>query len=252
MKQIRFLMIALMIIFADLHAWADPKEVVVKHNGRRQTVTYDHYAPAYKEGERLGVLICTGGLPMDGDKYLRSDTRECFGPAWTKFADDNRLLIVGLGFLFMPEDWEKKESYQYAQAWSGRALNEILERLGKAFPIDAHALYMYGVSAGAQFSVRFAQMRPESVVAVAAHAAGGFDEPKEYVPVKFLLTVGKLDNAEISRLDMAKEFVKLARKKGIDIRLKVISGLAHRQTEPQNILSRQFFQKAIKERRSNP
>ena len=232
--------------------FASADEVTVKHKRRAQTVTYDVYAPPPKEGERMGVLICTGGLPMDGDKYLRSDTRECLGPQWKKFADDHYLLIVGLGFLFIPEDWEKKESYQYAQAWSGKALYEVLARLQKKFPINVHELYLYGVSAGAQYSVRFAQMRPESVVAVAAHAAGGFDEPKEYIPTKFLLTVGKLDNADIKRVDLAQEFVKLCRNKGIAIRLKVIGGLAHHQTEPQNALSRQFFQKAIKERRSLP
>jgi hypothetical protein len=227
-------------------------EVEVMHNGRPQKVTYDYYVPPHKPGEHLAVLICTGGLPTEGEKYLRSDTRECFGPAWKKFADKNHLLVLGIGFLFMPEDWPKQESYQFAQVWSGRALDEILSRLNQEGLIKPHELYLFGISAGAQFSIRYAQMRPESVVAIAAHAAGGFDEPLEYVPTRFLLTVGKLDNGEIKRLDMAREFTALCRKKGIDIRLKVIDGIAHRQTEPQNVLSREFFRKAIKDKRPHP
>jgi pimeloyl-ACP methyl ester carboxylesterase len=249
MKQVRWLVVMLALLSAPT-AWGE--ELIVDHNGREEKVTYDYYVPPHKEGERLGVLICTGGLPMDGNKYLRSDTRECFGEEWKKFADKNRLLILGLGFLFIPEDWSKQESYQYAQAWSGEALDHIISRLERKYLLNIYELYLYGISAGAQFSVRYAQLRPESVAAVAAHAAGGFDEPQEYIPTRFLLTVGKLDNADIRRLDMGREFVRLCREKGIDIRLKVVPGIGHRQTEPQNILSRQFFQKDIKERRAHP
>jgi poly(3-hydroxybutyrate) depolymerase len=248
--RFKFWIVAIFLVTAAQCGFAD--EIAVKFNGRPQTVTYDYYVPQHKEDGPMGILVCTGGLPMEGKKYLRSDTRECFGEKWKKFADDHHLLILGLGFLFIPEDWPKQESYQFAQAWSGEALDQIISRLEKKFPINIYQLYMYGVSAGAQFSVRYAQLRPESVVAVAAHAAGGFDEPQEYIPTKFLLTVGKLDNADIKRLDMAREFVKLCKEKGIDIHLKVIGGIAHRQTEPQNVLSRQFFHKAFRERRSHP
>src|SRR5262245_60464739 len=115
---------------------SEAKEVVVTHNGSPQSVTYDYYVPPHKRGERLGVLVCTGGLPMDGDKYLRSDTRECFGSKWKDFADEHHLLILGLGFLFMAEDWPNQESYQYAQVWSGRALDEVLKRLEKELLIN--------------------------------------------------------------------------------------------------------------------
>jgi poly(3-hydroxybutyrate) depolymerase len=252
LRRILFKAALLIIICTAGDTVGSADEVVVNYNGRPQTVTYEYYVPPHKKEERLGVLVCTGGLPMDGDRYLRSDTRECFGGEWKKFADHNHLLIVGLGFLFIPEDWPNQASYQFAHVWSGQALNEILDGLRQKFPINAHELYMWGVSAGAQFSIRYAQMRPESVVAVTAHAAGGFDEPREYIPTKFLLTVGKFDNADIKRLDMAREFVTLCRQKGIDIRLRVINGIAHRQTEGQNVLSRQFIQKAVKERRPGP
>ncbi len=246
MKLTLFLMLT--FLWAG-HAVAAEKAAVFQHKGHEEKVTYDYYVPPHDAGDRLSVLICIGGLQNPGGVYMHSDTGECFTPEWKKFADKEKFLIVGLGFLFRPEDWESRESYQYAQAWSGKALSEILERIAREFPIYSHELYLWGVSAGAQFSTRFAQLKPESVAAVAAHAAGGFDEPAEYIPVKFLLTVGKKDNEDIKRLDMAREFAKLCEQKEIDVTLKVIGGIGHRQTEGQNVMSRQFFQKVLKERR---
>ena len=164
-------------------------------------------------------------------------------------ADESHLAILGLGFLFIPEDWSKKASYQYPQVWSGKALLGILKKFSKEYPIDPQELYLFGISAGAQFSVRFAQMRPDLVKAVAAHAAGGFDLPKKFIPTKFLLTVGELDNKEITRLEMATQFAEACLKVGIDLRLKIIPGIAHRQTEEQNEMSRQFFTKILNGKR---
>jgi hypothetical protein len=82
---------------------------------------------------------------------------------------------------------------------------------------------------------------------VASHAAGGYDQPQKYIPTSFLLTVGKSDNKEISRLDMAREFMRLCKARRINIRLKVIPGIAHRQTEQQNEMSRDFIAKVLKE-----
>lgn len=251
---VRFLIVTcLFIVLAGFSFSSDAqelKQVIIEHNGKSQIVTYDYYVPSTAKEGHLPVLICTGGLPMDGDRYLRSDTHECFSSRWKRFADENRMAIVGLGFLFEPEDWPGKTSYHYAQVWSGKALLEILARLSQKISIDDHRLYMFGISAGAQFSIRFAQMESQRVKAVAAHAAGGFDEPQSYIPTKFFLTVGKLDDQQIKRLDMAKEFVQLCKARKIDIRLKIIPGIAHRQTERQNEMSRDFFRKVIKERQS--
>ena len=68
----------------------------------------------------------------------------------TFFADEQRVAVLGLGFLFVEEDWETKTSYQYAQAWSGKALLEILKELSAQNPINPRELYLFGISAGAQ------------------------------------------------------------------------------------------------------
>jgi len=153
--------------------WAEPeKEIFVGFQGKPQRVTYNLYVPLNSDGKHLPVLVCVGGLPMDGDKYLQSDTRECMDENFKRFADENGIAILGLGFLFIAEDWETKTSYQYPKAWSGQALLEVLKVLAKDSPIDPEELYLFGISAGSQFSIRFAQMRPDISKAVASHAAG--------------------------------------------------------------------------------
>lgn len=246
MSKKYFLILFIPVIILGNNVAYSENEITINFEGRQQRVTYDLYVPP-KIGEerRLPVLVCVGGIPMQGDQYIQSDTHECYDEAWFKFAYENQLAILGLGFLFIPEDWPKKASYQFPKAWSGKALFKVLNSLSKQFNINPKELYLFGISAGAQYSVRMALAYPEKVKAVAAHAAGGFDWPKVYTSTKFLLTVGELDDEEITRLQMARLFTKIGRKKGIDVQLKVISKLGHRQTEKQNEMSREFFKKVM-------
>ncbi|HLF19021.1 MAG TPA: hypothetical protein VI749_09080 [Candidatus Omnitrophota bacterium] len=250
MKTTRyFLIIAVFFILSlSLQAQESP-HVVVFHKNQEQVVYYDLYIPPSSEKEKMPVLVCTGGLPIIDGRYVHSDTKECSGKEWTDFADRNKIAILGLGFLFKEEDWKDQTSYQFPKAWSGRALNQVLNKLVKDHPIDNDQLYMFGISAGAQYSTRFGLLNPKRVKAVASHAAGGYDAPQRHVPVKFLLTVGELDNDEISRVEWAKYFMEKAGEKGIDVRLEIISGIAHRQTQGQNEMSRQFFEGVLKENR---
>jgi hypothetical protein len=248
----------ILFIFAVVFFLAAPcqavllREISVDYQGQPQKVTYDIYVPsgaavdasvaasagAPVPAKPLPVVVCVGGLPSGPD--------ECRTPEWKRFADENGVALLGLGFTFIPQDWPKQESYQFPQAWSGKALLEILDILSKEVSINPKELYFYGVSAGAQFSIRFAQMKPFISKAVAAHAAGSYDTPLYYIPTRFLITVGQLDNREVRRLKMAKEFAAAADKKDIAVSLKVVPEIAHRQTEEQNEMSRQFFKQVLK------
>ena len=221
------------------------RQMYYKFEGHSRRVTYNAYIPPAEKGERLPVLICVGGLPSDNDRYVQSDTRECFDDKFLQFADENKVIILGVGFLFEEKDWPRQVSYQYASAWSGHAVLKVLDQLAKEIPLDTTRLYMYGISAGAQFSIRFAQMNPTKVKAVAAHAAGGFDPPYMNQPTKFLLTVGEKDNEPTTRREFAEEFTRIAKDKGIDVTLNIIPGIGHWQTEGQNEMSREFFKKVL-------
>ncbi len=218
----------------------------INYKGRKQIVHYDYYVPSgITEGEKVPVLVCAGGLPIYDGVFAHSNTQECLTDVWKKFADQNHLAVLGLGFLFIESDWQSKESYQYAKVWSGRALDAILKKFKRQLPIDSNKIFMYGVSAGAQFSIRFAQMKPKRVIAVTAHASGGYDIPKRFIPVKFLLTVGDQDILETPRLELAKEFTALSQKKKIDLKLEIIKGLGHRQTFEQDEMSRAFIKENL-------
>lgn len=211
-------------------------EVFVRNGGRRERVTFFFYLPPGRG--RLPVLVCTDGVPSDGARFME--------PPWKRFADAHGIAVLSLGFTFVAEDWEIKRSYQYPQAWSGRALRLVLRRLARSRPLDPRRLYLFGVSAGAQFSTRFALLYPRLVRAVAAHAAGGYNRPPRGVGFPILLTVGERDEGEVTRVSMAKAFARSAKRKGIDISLEIVPGIAHRQTEGQDEMSRQFFAAALR------
>lgn len=251
----RLMMPLILLVWLVASSWGlaqEYKEHTLGYNGKQQVVHYYLYLPEEKPDGLFPVLVCIGGIPMEGDKYIHSDTAECTGAPWSQFIQENKIAILGIGFLFIPDDWPTKESYQFPKVWSGKALLEILDLVAKEYPINPQELYFFGISAGAQYAIRFAQMRPDISKAVTAHAAGGFDEPEGYIPTKFLLTVGNLDNEDIKRRDMAKEFTRLAKKKKIDIQLKIIPRLDHRQTELQNQMSGDFLEDVLRQGRTTP
>jgi len=229
------------LILFIIPAEAQYNEWTQIYKEEEQIIHYELYAPHSDKFRRSPVLICVGGLPIIDGQYVHSSTEECSSQKWTEFANQNNVAILGLGFLFNDEQWNDKTSYQYAQVWSGRAVWKLLESLAKENHLDINHLYTFGISAGAQFAVRFAQVYPDQVKLVAAHAAGGYDFPQQYIAPKFLITVGELDEEEITRVQWAKAFTEVAQEQEIDVRLEIIPGIGHIQTEYQNQLSREFF-----------
>ena len=210
-------------------------EITVDNDGTREKVLYQYYMPVMETPGPLPLIIGIGGLDSTGEQFMV--------PKWTGFADNNGFAILSLGFSFRESDWQTKRSYQYPSAWSGRALIDILKILSDTTDIDTNELYIFGVSAGAQFAHRFALLYPDICVAVAAHAAGGYDSPARKIGTGFLITVGELDNKDISRLEFARLFVSQCRKYGIDARLRIIPGLGHNHIELQDEMSQAFFLK---------
>lgn len=85
-----------------------------------------------------------------------------------EFAERERFVILAPSFTWDQANWNDGKSYQYPEAWSGAALVAILDRFQQARGISISKLYLFGFSAGAQFAVRFALLRPELCAACAA------------------------------------------------------------------------------------
>ena len=99
-------------------------------------------------------------------------------------------------------DFNQQKSYQYPGAWSGAALDSMLER-AKSKGLNYSRLYMVGFSAGGQFVSRYSLLHPEKVDACAILSSGARVKPTQKTNVKYFVGVGTSDidyrkeNAEI-------------------------------------------------------
>ena len=89
---------------------------------------------------------------------------------------------------------DRKKSYYYPEAFSGKAVLEALELIAKKYPVDTNHLLLQGLSGGAQFVHRFALWVPDRVTAVAINSSSWFDQPNANVPkIAWLVTIGDSD-----------------------------------------------------------
>lgn len=114
---------------------------------------------------------------------------------------------------------------------------DIIEKLEEKNNVTVSKLFLFGHSAGAQFSLRFSLLQSEMVDACAAHGSGETVTPNEKVDVKFFITVGKQDT---SRIEKTKMFYNLAQEYGIDVEYKEYDA-GHSLTPDQNKDSLDFF-----------
>jgi hypothetical protein len=220
-------------------------EYTINHQGRQQKVLYDFFHPNTDPKIKLPILVCVGGLASKDGTYIHSLPNECKTNQWKQFAARNNLSILSLGFLFVWDDWQKQTSYQYPRIWSGQALLDIITIIKEDFQLKDE-LYLYGISAGSQFSLRFGQNWPQISKGVTAHAAGGYDWPTKFIPPNFLITVGELDNEGTTRREMAKKFTQMSESLGINIKLEIIPNVGHWQTKEQDMMSQEFITDIIK------
>jgi hypothetical protein len=157
---------------------------------------------------------------------------------WGKAARDNGWIILSPHFIFDERNWETAKSYQFPELWSGRALLDIMKDFSRRQHLTLGRSYLHGVSAGAQFVVRFALWRPDLCLAVSAHAGGGTITPKEFIPVRFFVSIGLLDSTRRRQFDW---FRSKASELGISVRSMFYEG-GHGSPAAQILDSIRFFQ----------
>lgn len=117
-------------------------------------------------GQELAVLVLCPGHNGNGRFYLKDS-------AWRNFAEQNNVGIVGLAFMSKGTDVRSKQFYYYAGNGTGKLL---LDGLKKIYGVEIPIL-LYGFSGGAHFVSRFAEWKPERVLAWCAYSAGWWDKP---------------------------------------------------------------------------
>lgn len=114
-----------------------------------------------------GVLVLIPGTNGNGERMVRD-------LSWQEFARRHNLALMGVSFASDLARLEQGKGYYFASQGSGGLL---LEGIQKAFSRDLPIL-LFGFSAGAHFTSRFVEWKPERVVTWCAYSAGSWDEPK--------------------------------------------------------------------------
>ena len=113
------------------------------------------------------ILVLCPGCNGNGEWLVNN-------PSWQEFAKKQDLGLLGLSFASEMNDIHNGNGYYYASNGSGKIL---LDGIKKVFGHDLPVL-IYGFSGGAHFTSRFAEWKPERVIAWCAYSAGWWDEPK--------------------------------------------------------------------------
>lgn len=185
-------------------------DFITTTNYANRQLEYYYYIPASivnNYTKRVPYLIMVPGLSGKGE-YLVT-------PQFKSFAEREGFVIIAPSFMEDSNNWESQTSYQYPQAWSGNALNNILRSFSSKHSLSPSCLYMFGFSAGAQFVSRYSQIYPDFVKACAFNAAGGTDYPCKYQATKFFVAIGTQD--ENVRKEVAQDFYSAAKQKGISV-----------------------------------
>lgn len=133
---------------------------------------------------------------------------------------------------------DRKVSYYYPEAFSGKAVVEALEQVAKKYRIDPNRILMQGLSGGAQFVHRFAIWAPDRVTAVAINSSSWFDEPNaKSNQVAWLVTIGESDLSYMNSI----EFVDRLREAGATPLFRSYLGMVHEGSADVSRLSLAFL-----------
>jgi pimeloyl-ACP methyl ester carboxylesterase len=136
------------------------------------------------------------------------------------------------------EVMDRRTSYYYPEAFSGRAVVEALDQVAKKYRVDPTRILMQGLSGGAQFVHRFAIWAPERVTAVAINSSSWFDPPNAKCnQVAWLVTIGESDTSFGNSL----EFVEQLRVAGATPLFRSYVGMVHEGSTAATLMNLAFL-----------
>ncbi len=186
-------------------------------NPTNAVLRYYYYVPESLEGKSgYPIIFYIHGMGGNG-KYL-------VHPGHQQFANEHNLAIASITFNFSESDFQKKQSYQYPEAWAGQAFKDILAKL-KSKNINFKDVYLMGYSAGAQFAGRFAMQNPNYLRGCVLLASGAKILPETAQKTRFYCIVGAKD--ESFRVNNYHEFLNKAKSLHMDASGKIFPKYNH-------------------------
>ena len=179
-----------------------------------------------------GVLVLVPGCNGDGRTFLDDK-------GWVRFAEKNRLVLVGVTFRSPLQILKDQRGYYEASRGSGRVLLNLLDKAGFA----EYPLFMFGFSGGAHFVSSFVEEYSERVLAWCAHSAawwGAIRGNAANIPPGIVAC-----GAEDTRLGASLSFFKKGRSVGRRLSWVEIPGSGHERNEPFEDFTREFFKEII-------
>ncbi len=187
----------------------------------------------YQPGKSHRLLFLCPYLNQDGLAKLKGSA------AWLELADERNWFVMTCTFKQDQKDvLDRKLSYYYPEAFSGKATLEALDLVSKKYSVDTERLLMQGLSGGAQFVHRFALWAPDRVTAVAVNSSSWFDPPNpKSNRIAWLITIGESDARFNDSLDM----VEGLRSAGATPLLRSYLGMVHEGSAAVERLNMEFL-----------
>lgn len=163
--------------------------------GRAPSVAFYYRVP---DSRAVGVLLLVPGYNGSGEAML--DGR------WSRFADEQGLVLLAPTFQTSPEELKKGQGYYYPEQGSGLQMERALSELARKTGVKTDRILIFGFSAGAHFAHRFALWKPDRVAAFVAYSAAWWSDPNASLKnVPALIMCGEADERyEATRAFMEK------------------------------------------------
>jgi poly(3-hydroxybutyrate) depolymerase len=203
------------ILLASTVAYAAPnkitKETFTSQGTKR---TYYLYVPENRApASPAPLLIALHGSGRNGLSQVEQ---------WKGLADREGFILVGPDAL-NPRGWQ-------LQPDGPLFLSELIERLQAAYPINPRRVYLFGHSAGAEFTLLMGLIESEYFAALAIHAGALLPESEKWVAYakrKLPLTIYIGTDDPIFPLKMVNETKDLFVKHGFPVEQNVLKGHDH-------------------------
>ena len=184
-------------------------------NYANKTLEFYYYIPkSHPKSKKMPLLILMHGTNVRSDILATPEMKD--------LAEQEGFTIIAPSFRFDEENFASQTCYYFPKVWSGQALLNIIDELKFKKGINPGKLYMYGFSAGAQFSGRFACLHPELVSAAAVCGSGGTIGPFRPMDVKFFLGLGNKEQEH--RKLVVEQFLDSAKRNNVSVEYKEYEG----------------------------